>query len=351
MPVRNIKNLTSPSKLTAKSGGVTQINEMLARMTRDNAFTGSVLIACEGDILISKGYGFSDRAQEIPNTPATRFRIGSITKQFTAAAILLLQSQGKISFDDPICNHIHDCPRTWDEITIHHLLTHTSGLSSRLWLNMMETADLQDASRQPVQVFTFFPDLPLDFQPGKQFSYSNPGYVLLAHIIEHVSGQSYAAFLEKSIFTPLKMHDTGYDDSSSRMAVGYTDRDALLAAPCVLLPISNGADRLFSTVEDLFLWDQALYTDQLLPQDMLARMFEPFVRESSYPSFGYGYGWFVGKDQGRPVVAHAGDFDGFTSLIIRYLEDRLTGILLINQKDVEPIPVWGAISSELFGKV
>jgi len=146
------------------------------------------------------------------------------------------------------------------------------------------------------------------------------------------------------------MHNTGYEDGSSGLAAGYTDRDALSAEPLVSLPASDGAGRLFSTAEDLFLWDQALYKDQLLPGTGLDRMFEPFVRESNYPGFGYGYGWYVGKDRGRPVVAHAGDAAGFTSLIIRYTEDGLTGIVLINRQDIEPIPVWAAISSELFGE-
>jgi len=329
---------------------ITRADDMLTKMTRDGAFTGSVLIAQDGKVLLSQGYGFSDRVQGIPNTPQTRFRLGSITKQFTAMAILILQSQGRLSVEDLICNFIADCPEAWQDITIHHLLTHTSGLSGRLWPIMMESASAPVTPSQPAQTLTLFPDLPLDSQPGEQFAYSNPGYFLLAHIIERVSGQSYAAFLEQAIFTPLKMHNTGYEDGSSGLAAGYTDRDALSAEPLVSLPASDGAGRLFSTAEDLFLWDQVLYTDQLLSRTELDRMFEPFVRESNYPGFGYGYGWYVGKDRGRPVVAHAGDAAGFTSLIIRYPEDGLTGIVLINRQDIEPIPVWAAISSELFGE-
>ena len=339
-----------PSRLVVEPEAITRADDMLTKMTRDGTFTGSVLIAQDGKVLLSQGYGFSDRVQGIPNTPQTRFRLGSITKQFTAMAILILQSQGKLSVEDPICNFITDCPEAWQNITIHHLLTHTSGLSSRLWPIMMESASAPVTPSQPAQTLTLFPDLPLDSQPGEQFAYSNPGYFLLAHIIERVSGQSYAAFLEQAIFTPLKMHNTGYEDGSSGLAAGYTDRDALSAEPLVSLPASDGAGRLFSTAEDLFLWDQVLYTDQLLSRTELDRMFEPFVRESNYPGFGYGYGWYVGKDRGRPVVAHAGDAAGFTSLIIRYTEDGLTGIVLINRQDIEPIPVWAAISSELFGE-
>ncbi len=338
-----------PAKVV-QPGSIHRVKETLAEMTRTGSLTGSILIAQDGKVLLSKGLGFSDRVQRNRNTPQTRFRLASITKQFTAMAVLMLQSQGKLSVEDRICNHIAGCPVLWWDITIHHLLTHTSGLSSQLWPILMESVKRTEHHAQPVPLLTLFPDLPLDFHPGERFSYSNPGYILLAYIIEQVSGQSYADFLKKVIFIPLRMHDSGYEDSSSELAKGYMDGNALTGEPLMSLPVSNGAGQLFSSVEDLFLWDQALYTDQLLPRNELERMFEPFVHESNYPGFGYGYGWYVGNYQGQPVVAHSGDGNGFTSLIIRYLADGLTGILLINQRDIEPIPIWATIHSKLLGK-
>ena len=331
---------------------IARVDEMLTQMTRDGTFTGSVLIAKDGNILLSRGYGLADCAQGIPNTPRTRFRIGSVSKQFTAMAILILQFRGKLNVQDPICNYTAGCPAAWQDITLHHLLTHTSGLSSERSSERYQSNDSSTGEpampSDPAYFLGLEPALPLDTRPGEQFAYNNLGYILLAHIIEQVSGQSYAGFLEKAIFTPLNMHDTGCEERSSGLAVGYADRAALSAASRVWLPISDGAGRLFSSAEDLFLWDQALYTDRLLPRTELDRMFAPYVRESNYPGFGYGYGWFVGNDRGRPVTAHSGEGAGFTSLIIRYPKDGLTGMLLINQRDIESIPVWTAISGEVF---
>ena len=352
MLAQDTKDTTGSSRLIVKPEAVTRLDTMLAQMTHHGTFSGSVLIAQDGKVLLSKGYGLADRAQGIPNTPQTRFRIGSVSKQFTAMAILILQSQGKLNVQDPICNYIAGCPAAWQDITIHHLLTHTSGLSSERSSERYQSDDSSTGElgmpSDPAYFLGLEPALPLDTRPGKQFAYNNLGYILLAHIIEQVSGQSFAGLLEKAIFTPLNMHNTGYEARSSGLSVGYADRGALSAASRVWLPISDGAGRLFSAVEDLFLWDQALYTDRLLPRTELDRMFEPYVRESNYPGFGYGYGWFVGNDRGRPVTAHSGEGAGFTSLIMRYPKDGLTGIMLINQWDIESIPIWAAISSKFF---
>jgi len=338
------------SRLVVDPEAATRIDEMLTAMAGAGTFTGSVLIAQDGKVLLSKGYGLSDRAQQIPNTPQTRFHLGSISKQFTAMAILILQAQGKLSVKDPICSTIAGCPAAWQEITIHHLLTHTSGLSRRLddivWTAARDPATPSD--------FAYFLGLvqgePLDTRPGGQYAYSNFGYVVLAHIIERASGQSYAAFLEQAIFKPLHLRNTEYEDSSSGVALGYTHRYATTAAPYVPLPISDGEGQLYSTSEDLFLWDQALNTDQLLPRSELEQMFKAHSRESDYPGFGYGYGWLMGKDQGRSVVGGAGWNAGFATLYVRYPEDGLMLTVLMNQGDINHFSVWGAISNKLFGE-
>jgi CubicO group peptidase (beta-lactamase class C family) len=339
------------SKLVVEPETLTRVNELLTEMAGTGTFTGSVLIAQDGKILLSEGYGLADRAQGVPNTPQTRFHLGSISKQFTAMAILILQSQGKLSVKDPICNHIAGCPAAWQDITIHHLLTNTSGLSPQLDY-IMETAATDPATPpDPAYFIEITQGVPLGARPGEQYAYSNFGYVLLAHVIEQASGQSYAAFLEQAIFAPLNMRNTGYEDSSSGVALGYTDRTATAAALYVALPISDGEGQLYSTSEDLFLWDQALNSDQLLPRTELERMFEPFVRETEYPGFGYGYGWLMGKDQDRPVVGGAGWNRGFATLYVRYPEDGLTLIVLINQGDINHFSVWGAVSNRLFGEL
>ena len=193
--------------------------------------------------------------------------------------------------------------------------------------------------------------MPLDTRPGELFSYNNVGYILLAHIIEEVSGQSFTAFLEQAIFSPLNMRNTGYEGRSSGVAKLYAGRYDTTAAEYDPLPISDGTGGLYSTAEDLFLWDQALYTDRLLPRTELDRMFEPFVRETDdVPGFGYGYAWLVGKDRGRPVIGGTGGGPAFATLIVRYPEDELTEIVLTNQGDINHGAIWATISNTLFGE-
>jgi len=345
---------TDPSRLVIKPKAITQVDELLTKMTGDGTFTGSVLIAQDGQVLLTKGYGLADRAQGIPNTPQTRFPLGSVSKQFTALAILILQSQDKLSVQDPICNFIADCPAAWLDITIHHLLTHTSGLSSgassRLY-SIIETAAGDPAMpSDPAYFLGLARELPLDTRPGERYAYNNAGYVLLAHIIEQVSGQSYGAFLRQAIFSPLNMHSTGYQDSSSGVALCYNNRYTTRGGGLWPKAMSDGAGGLYSTSEDLFLWDQALYTDQLLPRSELQRMFEPYVPDTGDdPGFAYGYGWGVWEDRGRPVVLHTGGGSALATLIMRYPEDGLTLIVLMNQGPFDP-SIFTAISNALFGE-
>jgi CubicO group peptidase (beta-lactamase class C family) len=343
-----------PFSLVVEPEAITRVDELLTAMAGGGTFTGSVLIAQHGKVLLSKGYGLADRAQGIPNTPQTHFRLGSMSKQFTAMAILILQTQGKLSAQDPICGYIAGCPAAWRDITIHHLLTHTSGLSSelsqRLYSILQSAASDPAMPSDPAYFLGLARELTLDALPGERYAYNNVGYVLLAHIIEHVSGQSYAAFLEQAIFAPLNMRNTGYEDSSSGVALCYTDRYVTFAGRFASPAISDGAGGLYSTVEDLFLWDQALYTDQLLPRTELQRLFEPYVPEIDLgPGFGYGYGWALWEDRGRPVAFHTGGGPAFATFIIRYPEDELAEILLTNQGPFDG-SVWVAVSNALLGE-
>jgi CubicO group peptidase (beta-lactamase class C family) len=353
--------LFGPPRLVVKPEAVSGVDELLTQMTRDGTFSGSVLIAQNRVVFLNKGYGLADRAQGIPNTPQTRFHLGSMTKQFTAMGILILQSQGKLSVRDPICNFIAGCPAAWQGISIHHLLTHTSGLSSQLSNQLYR--EIEAGTSGPVtpteqaHYLGLTGQWSLDTQPGEQYAYSNFGYILLAHIIEEVSGQSYADLLEQTIFAPLKMRNTAYQDNSSGVAKLYFDHDDTTGVQFGSPPISEGSGHLYSTSEDLFLWDQALYTDRLLPRDELELMFEPFVRDigdrtPGMPAalgFGYGYGWFVGRDRGRPIVAGAGGGPAFAALIMRYPEDELVAIMLTNQGGID-WSVWATISNALFGE-
>jgi CubicO group peptidase (beta-lactamase class C family) len=346
--------LFGPPRLVVKPGAASHLDEMLAQWTRDGIFTGSVLIAQDGVVFLNEGYGLADRKQKIPNTPQTRFHLGSLTKQFTAMGILILQSQGKLSVQDPLCNFFANCPTAWQGITIHHLLTHTAGFSwkqgNELYRKIESAGIGPVASADQAQYLGLDIQWLVDSRPGERYAYGNFDYILLAHIIEQVSGQSYADFLNQAIFTPLNMHDTGYPDGSSVMARVYNDRFTKTGGQFGPFPVSEGAGGLYSTAEDLLRWDQALYTDQLLTQAEMEPMFERFVPMSDYPPFGYGYGWLVTKILGRPVLGGAGGGgnSAFTTMYLRLPVDGLTLIVVMNQGDIDPFSVLFAIAGALF---
>jgi CubicO group peptidase (beta-lactamase class C family) len=198
-----------------------QIDAYLSHLAATGGLTGSVLVAHDGSAF-SKGYGLADKDAHIMNTAQTMFRIGSVTKQFTAMAILILQERGKLHVQDKLCMYIANCPQDWQPITLYDLLIHASGIPD--YTNFADFVATWNQPTTPEQLIARFKDRPLDFSPGKKWSYSNSGYILLGYIIERVSGEPYATFLQKNIFTPLKMNHTGYDDSHPHLpthATGY----------------------------------------------------------------------------------------------------------------------------------
>jgi CubicO group peptidase (beta-lactamase class C family) len=286
--------------------------------------SGAVLIAKNGNILLSKGYGPANREYDIPNTPETKFRLGSMTKQFTAAAIMLLQERGLLNVDDTLTKYYPDYP-DGGKITVHHLLTHTSGIP-----NYNNMPDYEEKHVQPYgisQVIDWFKGKPLQFEPGSQFAYSNSGYVLLAGIIEKVSGISYAEFLQRNIFEPLGMANSGQDVFTTVLknrATGHGgDGRTVYQAPYRDMPFMSGAGSLYSTVKDLFLWDRALYTDKLLSKASRDKMFTPYKDN-------YGYGWFIEQRDGRNVISHMGAINGFLTNIDRFVDDTVVVINLLN---------------------
>jgi CubicO group peptidase (beta-lactamase class C family) len=311
---------------------------MTARVKRDH-FSGSILIAREGSVLFSKGYGMANQELDVPNTPQTKYRLGSITKQFTAMAILILQRQGKLNVHDRIKKYLPDVPKAWDEITIEQLLTHTSGIHNY-------TESLEFLKTLPVRVslkelIAKFKDRPLNFKPGEKFSYSNSGYVVLGQIIETVSGQNYPSFMKQAIFDPLEMNDTGYDNATSILkhrASGYVRRLGIVLTNCdyVDMSIPHAAGALYSTTLDLVKWDRTLYTEKLLPRNSLDTMFSP-CRDN------YGYGWGIDKQFGQTRYHHGGAIMGFVTIIERYPEDKLLVVALSN---LENSPI-GAIGTDV----
>ncbi|MEJ2616853.1 MAG: serine hydrolase [Ignavibacteriaceae bacterium] len=314
-----------------------KIDELLNQYFNYQEFNGAALVAEEGKVIYEKGFGMADMEWNIPNTPDTRFRLGSITKQFTAMLIMQLVEEGKLKLHVPITTYILDYPKDKGEkITIHNLLTHTSGIP-----NYTDLASFRDIMRKPttpIDLIKIFWNLPLDFEPGTKFKYSNSGYIILGYIIEKVTGKSYEEELKEKIFVPLGMKNSGYDHSSEiipKRASGYNKAgtDYFNAAYIDMsVPFSAGA--LYSTVGDLYIWDQALYTNKLLSKKYMEKIFTPY----SKPPFadGYGYGWGILKKHfdnikdSLNIVLHGGTINGFNSIIVRIMNNKELIVLLNN---------------------
>ncbi|MGV0028515.1 serine hydrolase domain-containing protein [Phormidesmis priestleyi] len=325
---------------------ISKADTYLSKLTKARLFSGSVLIARNGKVLVRTGYGEADREKHVANTAQTKFRIGSMTKQFTAMAILILQARGKLNVHDRICTYLSECPATWQKITLHHLLTHTSGIPDFTRFPDFQTT--QGSPSSPTRTIARFKKKPLDFQPGEKFSYSNSGYILLGAIIEQVSGATYEAFLRDNIFVPLQMVNSGYDHNNSDLAVGYRDQTSV-PADFIDMSIPYAAGGLYSTVEDLYRWDQALYTDKLIPTNLRDKMFTPFALMPDSGGLGYGYGWGIGKEGNHPIVSHEAGVNGFHSVIARYPNDKIVVIILGNRQDMNLFEMRTQIAKIVFG--
>ena len=334
-PVQQVDRLpTQTPRLSGQLGS--EINQYI--LSNYPLFSGSILVALDDQILLSGGYRYANWELNVPNTSSTIFRLASLTKPFTALAIMMLQERGQVDGDDPICQYIADCPAVWQPITIHHLLTHTSGIPDyAAFPNALREAAL---NRPVPELIDTFRDQPLDFPPGTRFNYSNSGYVLLGAVIESVSKMSYENFMLNNIFQPLFMDDSGYDNASriiKNRASGYTIDGRSLENSAVISP-SNlySAGGLYSTVEDLHRWHQALFTDQMVSQSTLDQIFSPQVVTEKYGAE-YGYGWVVSESQGHRVVWHDGTIPGFTNYFAYYPDDRLD-IIILSNLDTSDVP-------------
>jgi CubicO group peptidase (beta-lactamase class C family) len=288
-------------------------------------FMGTVLVARGDDLVLNKAYGHANLEWDIPNTTNTKFRLGSVTKQFTAAGILLLEERGKLRVEDPIKKFVKDAPGTWDSITLNHLLTHTSGIPN--FTNGAEFQKLKQFPTAITEMIGWFRDKPLDFQPGEKMSYSNSGYILLGFVIESVSGQSYAEFVQQNIFAPLGMNDSGYDSNSAiieRRASGYTNNGkTFLNADFVHMSIPHAAGALYSTTADLLRWQRGLYGNKLLRPESVRKMMTPFKD-------GYALGITIGESDNRKFVRHGGGIEGFNTELVYYPDTQITIAALSN---------------------
>ena len=314
-------------------------------MVKEHLFNGSALAAQNGHVILSQGYGLADQEKKNPNTGQTKFRIAQNTWQFTAMAIMMLQEQGKLHVQDKICTYLTDCPEAWQPITLHQLLTHTSGIPDGS--DSFYTRDF--TSSVPLeQMIADAKTKPLDSQLGEKFSYDNMGYILLGKIIEAVSGQKYEAFLQKNIFKPLQMSNTGYDPNRDDVAAGYRFNDNQAVADPINWWLAFSSAGLYSTVEDLYRWDQALHTSKLVPQQVLDTVFKSQVTDSN--GWGYGYGWSIAPIGQQRIIQHYAGIDGFSTAIKRYPDDRATIIIQMYMQDIDPDTISNSFEKKLFGK-
>jgi len=314
---------------------VARMEQLIQSRVADRSFMGAVLVARGDPVILSKGFGSANLEWNVPNTPGTKFRLGSVTKQFTAAAILLLAERGKLALEDPVKKHWPDAPAAWDAITIYHLLTHTSGIPNFTnYPEYMQTWKFAPTTSE--KAIGYFRDKPLDFAPGERMNYSNSGYVLLGYIVERVSGQSYSTFVRENIFKPLGMNDSGYDVNAAILpnrAAGYTSGPKGFAnAPYVDMTIPGGAGALYSTVEDLLRWTQGLFGGKLLKPESLARMTTPNKNN-------YAFGLTVSTAGGRKTIQHNGAIEGFNSHLAYFPDSRVTVAVLANVNGNAPTQI------------
>jgi len=288
----------------------------------------SLAVLRRGKIVLLKSYGFANVEHQTPVKPSTIFQSGSIGKQFTAAAVMILVQENKISLDDKVTKYFPDAPPAWKDITVQHLLTHTSGMG-----DYPSEIDLQHDYTEE-QYFESFKKAPLDFAPGSSWNYSNIGYATLGFLIRKVTGKYYGDFLQERIFKPLSMTTAriiSEDDIVPNRAAGYRLVNGQLKNQAWVSPSTNStADgSLYLSILDLAKWDAALYSDQLLTQSSREKIWTP-VKLSDGTTKDYGFGWHLTELHGRRMALHGGAWQGFKSHIVRFLDTDLTLIFLAN---------------------
>ncbi|MFL5357746.1 serine hydrolase [Archangium sp.] len=328
-----------------------KIDSLMAPWSRGGTPGAAILVIQDGQILLKKGYGLADLESKKPIGPDTAFLLGSVTKQFTAMAVMMLAERGKLKYDDPLSKFLPGFPPYARKITVRHLLHHTAGLPDYEDL-FLESGNLdKDYPRSAKTPRSRFEPTSKEalallsrvkaprFAPGEQHEYSNSGYVILAQIVEKVSGQSFARFLQQNIFQPLGMsRSLLYDETRPQVqnaATSYTLQDGVYRdIDYTPLNAIYGEDNIYSTVEDLFKWDQALYTGKLVKAATLEAAFTPGTLNNGQ-STEYGFGWRVRKFLGLDVVAHGGAWAGFKTVILRIPEQRFSVVVLANQQQLD----------------
>ena len=311
----------------------------------DGRFMGAVLVARGDEVIFSQAYGSANLEWKVPNDTSTKFRIGSVTKQFTAALILLLEQDGKLSIQDLLSRHVENTPASWKDITLFHLLTHTSGIRNFTALPDYRLKQLQPGS--PAEVLERLRDEPLDFVPGKEFRYSNSGYLMLGLVIERVSGRTYAEMLQDRIFTPHAMAGSGYDSNSAilaKRASGYApSANGPQNAGYINMTVPHAAGAIYSTTADLHRWTRALFGGRVVSDDSLRKMTTPNLGN-------YAFGLTVREVDGRRVISHGGGINGFNAVLTYYPQAEITVVVLANINGNTPSQIATALAKAAHAK-
>jgi len=337
------------ARLASAQTAQEKIDSLLDNYYAEGVLNGAVLVSVNGEIFYQNGFGFANFEESIPNDPKTIFEIGSCTKQFTAALIMMLREEGKIDLEAKITDYLPYYPqKNGDKITIHHLLSHTSGIPE--CLNLPKMKALLFKENDPVELMDIFWNRKLDFEPGSNLKYSNSGFLVLGVIIEAITGKSYEDVLHERIFTPLKMASSGVVDITNirkGSAYGYIKiKNKLTTAPRWNLSCAYSAGAIYSTIEDLYKWQLALQSNSLLSKESMEIMLTPNFSQ-------YGYGFAIlnrsHKDGNKyTLYGHEGDTPGFRSLINIVREDNSSVIILDNNRNTNHFKIATAIRNIIY---
>jgi CubicO group peptidase (beta-lactamase class C family) len=314
----------------AQNSVETKVDEYIRAEMQAQQIPGLALaVIKDGKTVIARGYGLANVEHQVPVKPETIFQSGSTGKQFTATAVMMLVEEGKLSLDDKITKYFPDGPEAWQKITVRHMLTHTSGMT-----DYPQDFDLRRDYAED-ELYQRIKPIPLAFQPGEKWSYSNLAYVMLGILIHKVSGKFYGDFLQERIFKPLEMTTAriiSESDIVPNRAAGYRVANGQLKNQDWVSPsLNTTADgALYLTIYDMAKWDAALYTEKLLKKSSLEQMWTA-VKLNDGKTHPYGFGWALGQVRGHRVIEHGGAWQGFKAQISRYVDDKLTVIVLANQ--------------------
>ena len=315
------------------------IDQLFRAVTKPGEPGVAVIVTRKGQVLHRAAYGMANVELGVALQPNHVLRIGSVTKQFTSAAIMMLAEEGKLAITDPITKFLPDYPTQGKTITIEHLLTHTSGIQS--YTDMPKWRNMFRQDMPLTEIIDLFKNEPMQFEPGTRWRYNNSGYILLGAIVEKVSGKTYADFVQERMFTPLGMADTRYDVTDQvipRRAAGYGRAgDRIVNAQYLSMTQPYAAGALISTVDDLAKWDAALTAGRVINADSLAKCFTSYKLAGGNES-GYGYGWSIGRYEGRAVQEHGGGIPGFRSYVLRVPADGVYVAVLSNIAAAAPSP-------------